>query len=50
MVAFAGPPETAEEYKKRIASMGGKALVEKRGKKFMKKIGKKGLKTRYQKK
>lgn len=41
--------ETLTQYKKRIASAGGRAVVSKRGKGYMKKIAKKGLAKRWHK-
>ena len=41
--------ETLTEYKKRVASAGGTAVVEKRGRGYMRKIGKKGLDKRWKK-
>lgn len=42
--------ETLKQYKKRVASSGGRAIVSKYGRKYMKKLSKKGLDKRYNKK
>lgn len=41
--------ETLDQYKKRVASSGGKSNVAKHGRKHMAEIGKKGLRKRWKK-
>jgi len=41
--------ETLQQYKKRVASAGGRAVVAKRGKGYMRRIAQKGLAKRWHK-